>query len=396
MESSVPKVAIACQGGGTHGAFEVGVLTEILKDMQERKRFDLIGLSGTSAGALCAMMVWYGLAPKKGRQGSGSAAEAIEQINTFWDGFSANTSAEIMHNAFWGAMLSAQEQELPLLGIGMPTIGFNPYGVLDEAVLWQLRQLGAREEYYDFDAMLRAACPEFDDILWPEVHTRLLLGASEIVNGVETVFDSTYFPSKDDGNGMPIDPTVAHRWRARQPLSLAGAAASGTLPSIREAEQINGGYYWDGLYSQNPPIREFLAGVPKENVPDEIWVLRINPQQRLNMKPPQSTVEIRDRENELMGNLSLNKELDFILVVNDMISRCGDKLAEEYKPVTVRTIKMMKQTATRLRVSSKFDRSRGFINELREEGRRVAVEWLHLWPNDDASFRYPDDAAYDA
>jgi NTE family protein len=394
MENSVKKIAIACQGGGTHAAFEVGVLTEILKDMQERKRFDLVGLSGTSAGALCAMMVGYGLAPKKGRQGSGSVAEAIERINTFWDGFSANTAAEIMHNAFYATLLSAQEYEVPLLRIGMPTVGINPHGVLDEAVLWQLRQMGAREEYYEFDAMLKGACPEFDDILWPEVQTRVLLGASEIVNGVETVFDSACSPAKGDAGGMNIDPTVVHRWRARQPLSLAGVAASGTLPSVREAQEIDGGYYWDGLYSQNPPIREFLAGVPRERVPDEIWVVRINPQQRLNMEPPQSTAEIRDRENELMGNLSLNKELDFILVVNDMIARYGGNLAEEYKPVTVRTIKMTEQTATRLRVSSKFDRSRSFIDELREEGKTVAEEWLKIWPSDDASFRYPEDAAY--
>ena len=62
------------------------------------------------------------------------------------------------------------------------------------------------------------------------------------------------------------------------PLSLRAVAASGTLPAVREAEKIDNGYYWDGLYSQNPPIREFLAGVKKEHVPDEIWVLRINPQ----------------------------------------------------------------------------------------------------------------------
>lgn len=392
MQNSVKKIAIACQGGGTHAAFEVGVLTEILKDMQEKKRFDLVGLSGTSAGALCAMMVGYGLAPKKGRQGSGSITEAIEKINVFWDGFSASTPAEIMHNAFTGALLRAQEHEVPLLRISMPTVGINPHGVLDEAVLWQLRQLGAREEYYEFNAMLKAACPEFDDIRWPEVHTRVLLGASEIVNGVETVFDSAC--PKDGASAMPIDPTVAHQWRARKPLALDGVAASGTLPSVREAQKIDDGYYWDGLYSQNPPIREFLAGVPRERVPDEIWVLRINPQQRLDMKSPQSTADIRDRENELMGNLSLNKELDFVLVVNELIARYGGKLAEDYKPITVRTIKMTKQTATGLRTSSKFNRSRGFIDELREEGRRVAIEWLDLWPKDDASFCYPDDAAY--
>lgn len=390
MAKSATKVAVACQGGGTHAAFEVGVLSEILKDLEIPKRFDLVGLSGTSAGALCAMMVWYGLAPKKGRQGSGSVAEAIEKINTFWDGFAASTPAEIMQNAFSVAALSAQEQEVPVFGINMPIFGLNPRGVLDDAILWQLRQLGARKEYYDFDAMLQAACPEFDDVDWPNVHTRVLLGASEIVNGVETVFDS-------DGNiesqdGKHTDPTVTHRWRRRLPLSLHGVAASGTLPSIREAEKIDGGYYWDGLYSQNPPIREFLAGVQKEYVPDEIWVLRINPQQWAN--PPKTNAEIRDRQNELSGNLSLNKELDFILIVNDMIARYGSRHAEEYKPVTVRTIKMTKETAAKLRTPSKFNRSRSFIDELREEGRQQAREFLNNWPSPDPEKCYPADAAY--
>ena len=79
MVNSVPKVAVACQGGGTHAAFEVVVLTEILKDIHERNRFELVGLSGTSAGALCALMVWYGLAPKNGR--AGSVRAAIDKLN---------------------------------------------------------------------------------------------------------------------------------------------------------------------------------------------------------------------------------------------------------------------------------------------------------------------------
>ena len=234
MSSSAPKIAIGCQGGGTHAAFEAGVLSEILKDMQTRKRFDLVGLSGTSAGALCAMMVWYGLAPKKGRPGSGSAAEAIEKINTFWDGFAASTPAEILHNTMCQTWLSFQEQEVPGLGINMPIFGFNPRGVVDDAVLWELRQLGAREDYYDFDALLKAACPEFDDVDWPSVPTRILLGASDIVNGAETVFDSDC--NIPNLAGKHTEPTVAHQWRRRVPLSLRGVAASGTLPSVREAE----------------------------------------------------------------------------------------------------------------------------------------------------------------
>jgi NTE family protein len=58
---------LCLSGGGIHASFAVGVLCEILTDIQKQNRFELVGLSGTSAGALCTLMVWYGLAPKNGQ-----------------------------------------------------------------------------------------------------------------------------------------------------------------------------------------------------------------------------------------------------------------------------------------------------------------------------------------
>ncbi|MGZ8373104.1 MAG: patatin-like phospholipase family protein [Rhodoplanes sp.] len=385
MVDAIPKIAVACQGGGTHAAFEVGVLTEVLRDIQERNRFELTGLSGTSAGALCALMVWYGLASKNGRPGSARAA--TDKLNRFWDAFAATTPAEMMLNLFSFSALTAQEKETPMLGLNAPVFSLNPRGAISQAVTAGLPLLGVRKQYFDFEDMLAEACPQFDGIDWPKLQTRLLLGASEIIDGVETVFDSDC--NVESQGAKHAEASVAHRWRKRLPVTLRGAAASGTLPAVREAEEIDGGYYWDGLYSQNPPVREFLAGVRREHVPDEIWIVRINPQQ--TAQQPKSNAEIRDRENELMGNLSLNKELDFILTVNGMIARFGGGLAAEYKPVTVRTIKMKEETAAALRTSSKFDRSRGFIDRLRKEGHEVAQDWLARWP---AVGHYPDDAAY--
>jgi NTE family protein len=385
MVDAIPKIAVACQGGGTHAAFEVGVLTEVLRDIQERNRFELTGLSGTSAGALCALMVWYGLASKNGRPGSARAA--TDKLNRFWDAFAATTPAEMMLNLFSFSALTAQEKETPMLGLNAPVFSLNPRGAISQAVTAGLPLLGVRKQYFDFEDMLAEACPQFDGIDWPKLQTRLLLGASEIIDGVETVFDSDC--NIESQGAKHAEASVAHRWRKRLPVTLRGAAASGTLPAVREAEEIDGGYYWDGLYSQNPPVREFLAGVRREHVPDEIWIVRINPQQ--TAQQPKSNAEIRDRENELMGNLSLNKELDFILTVNGMIARFGGGLAAEYKPVTVRTIKMKEETAAALRTSSKFDRSRAFIDRLRKEGHEVAQDWLARWPE---VGHYPDDAAY--
>lgn len=387
MDDGIPRVAIACQGGGTHAAFEVGVLTEILKDLSAR-RFVLTGLSGTSAGALCALAAWYGLVGKGGRPGS--PAEAIATLDRFWDSFAATTPAEIMQNSAAQFAIRAQEQELPLLGLTLPGFGVTPRGLFSHVLISTFLQLGVRPDYFDFDVLLQTAFPDFDTIDWAAAPTRLLLGASEIVDGIETVFDSDCNAEAATTAEKHAPASIENRWRKRLPLSLRGAAASGTLPGVREAEEIDGGYYWDGLYSQNPPVREFFAGVRKEAVPDEIWVIRINPQQSPTV--PVSNAEIIDRENELMGNLSLNKELDFLLIVNSMIARFGDGVSQTYKPVTVRTIKMTKETAFALRVSSKYDRSRLFIDTLRAEGRKVGRDWLDAWPN---VGRYPDDAAYD-
>ena len=63
MAAPEHKVAIACQGGGSHTAFTAGVLKRLLS---ERARLDAGGyritaLSGTSGGAICALLAWYGL-----------------------------------------------------------------------------------------------------------------------------------------------------------------------------------------------------------------------------------------------------------------------------------------------------------------------------------------------
>jgi NTE family protein len=327
-------------------------------------------------------MVWYGLAPKKGR-GTGSVNEAISNLNNFWDGFVAITSASTMLNLLTYGAFRAEEIEIPVLGLSARLFGLNPSSAFYKAVAACLPSLGVRKQYFDLEDLLDETCPEFDRIDWRKVKMRLLIGASEVVNGFETVFDS-------DVNKGTQDKEVYY-WRQRLRLSLSGVAASGTVPVFREAEHIKGeGHYWDGLYSQNPPVREFLAGA--DEVPDELWIVRINPQE-----VPQSNADIQDRQNELMGDLSLNKELDFILTVNKWrddprySSRYGE-FAKDHKHVTLRTIKMEEKTADELRYSSKFNRSRVFLDQLRNEGRAVARDWLDRWPDDVGC--YPEDAAY--
>ena len=54
------RVAIACQGGGSHTAFTAGVLKRLL-GADELDGYQVVGLSGTSGGAVCALLAWYAL-----------------------------------------------------------------------------------------------------------------------------------------------------------------------------------------------------------------------------------------------------------------------------------------------------------------------------------------------
>src|SRR4026209_852172 len=86
------RVAIAGQGVGSHTAFTAGVLKRLLRD-DELARYDLVGLSGTSGGAICALLAWYGL--------SGRAhVPTGELLDAFWADKSATWPYERALNSW--------------------------------------------------------------------------------------------------------------------------------------------------------------------------------------------------------------------------------------------------------------------------------------------------------
>jgi NTE family protein len=411
------RVAIACQGGGTHAAFTWGVLTTILETKklwdarpQDGETFDIVAMSGTSAGALCALATWYGLVPNTADPDCGTIDKAIERLDHLWTTFAATTPVEVVHNQMVGTLLQSKAQ-------GVPFPGSNPHDIYGNLGLIGLSVMGARREYLEFAALLEALCPDFETVAWPQVakaHLRILVGAIEVVSGNFEVFDSDK-TLQEQGLlpiGKELDQYSSTRWRMRRSISLEGVAASGTLPEILPAQAIQGmvfptcepgktitrtGYYWDGLYSQNPPVRNLLDSVIKEEKPDEIWVIRINPQEFDPAWVNVSLEDIRDRENDLAGNLSLNQELDHIMTINRWLEEHGDSHPplDNRKVVEVRTIKMTRETAWGLRLSSKFDRSPSHYARLRDEGRMIAEQWLTDWRALGKKFAsYPDDARY--
>jgi predicted acylesterase/phospholipase RssA len=72
------RVAIACQGGGAHTAFTAGALRALLERKEELESsetpFEIVALSGTSGGAVCAALAWCELFVGTGR----------DMLSDFW------------------------------------------------------------------------------------------------------------------------------------------------------------------------------------------------------------------------------------------------------------------------------------------------------------------------
>lgn len=317
------RVAIACQGGGSHTAFTAGVLQSLLLGMKS-ERHVVHGLSGTSGGALCAALAWTGLLRQDKRHGA-------ELLESFWREMAASLPVDALTNASLVWLQRARE-----------------YLALPEVSPYQLPELG--KEY--LAALLQRHIPfaELGHLVKPD-SPRLLVGAVDVLSGVFATFNS-------------------HHRRPAQRISVDALLASAAVPELFRAVRIEDGAYWDGLFSQNPPIRGFISGhKTAAEKPDEIWVIQINPGRR--HEEPRTVQDIADRRNELAGNLSLNQELFFVRQTNDWLEK-GWLSAAHFKPIAIHTVAMDLD----LDYPSKLDRSPGFIADLMTEGRRRGKAFL--------------------
>lgn len=317
------KIAIACQGGGSHTAFTGGVLQSLLRQI-DPARHQVIALSGTSGGALCAAIAWYGLLQDDAERGA-------RLIESFWQEMSARNLPDALTNQFavW-LQRSAGYLALPKI---------SPYQLPNSGQDYIAKILN---EHIDFDllqALIKPASPH------------LLVGAVDVLSGQFAVFDS-------------------HHHEAEKRITPAALLASAAIPELFRSVRIGNNLYWDGLFSQNPPVRGFLAGQQSADAkPDEIWVIQINPEKR--DAEPKLDSDITDRRNELAGNLSLNQELFFVRQANEWLAK-GWLTAEHFKHVEIRHIPLPME----LDYPSKLDRGPAFINELLAEGRRAGAQHL--------------------
>jgi NTE family protein len=299
------RVAIACQGGGSHTAFTAGVLQGALASLPAD--VEVVALSGTSGGAICAALAWEALV-------RGEAQRAIHSLRKFWDSMGASDPwDQIANQSLMSLMAMRDLMVLPEISpYQLPTWGAERF----RAILHQ---------FFDFDELRPLARRPGAPIL--------RIGAVEVLSGHFEMFTG-------------------------EEICAECLLASAAIPELFQAVQVPGrGVYWDGLFSQNPPIHHLI-----DYQIDELWLVQINPSTCARV--PTETHEILDRRNALAGNLSMEQELLFIETLNRGIAR-GRISDPDLRPMRVSRISMDRE----LNYRSKLDRRPEHLDELREFGR---------------------------
>jgi NTE family protein len=355
--SEKTKVAIACQGGGAQNAFTAGALKALFEsDILDRVR--IVSLSGTSGGAICATSLWYSLI--RGDK------PVWKRTIDLWKDNTARYPGEILYNR-----LLVSNLELATKGL-LPVLHPDPYSEIVKYWI-NITRASLREEFIDIRKLLEKNI-DFDDIRarGSIAGPVLLLGARDVLSGELWKFNSR-----------------------RETIDPEKVIASCAVPTIFEAVKIDGSAYWDGILSDNPPVDELLDPdvVGEENIPDEIWIIKLNPTER--EKIPDRPRDILDRHNELGGDVSLFHDLSKIEMLNDLFLRDAFKteFLEHYpirKPVKIPKsfpsqqdksyhipwIAMSPETRRGLYYESKFDRSPEYVRSLMEDGEKQAKQFL--------------------
>jgi NTE family protein len=154
----------------------------------------------------------------------------------------------------------------------------------------------------------------------------------------------------------------------RHDMTIDAVVASGCIPSVFQAVEINGEYYWDGGFMGNPPIFPLIYNC----VSTDVLLIMVNP--ILISKVPQTAQAILDRINTLSFNSSLMREMRAINFVNRLVESGFDD-GGRLKKMLIHCVEAEDEMC-KLGVSSKLNVEREFLGWLFELGRNRADAFL--------------------
>jgi len=316
---NLKTINLALQGGGAHGAFTWGVLDELLAD----ERLDIEAISGTSAGAMNAVVLADGLM-------RGGVTGARYRLGAFWrrvsrEGAGVGAAGEIVQNlmGFWHMPRVSPFAYFEQFATLVSPYGTNPLNINP------LRDLVGR--LIDFDRV-RA-----NDAL------KLFISATNVRTGKIRVFSGAE-------------------------ITADAVMASACLPYLFQAVEIDGEAYWDGGYMGNPALFPFFTDTRSQ----DILLVQVNPLRRDEV--PRTAQGIMERASEITFNASLLREFRAIDFVNRLMDehRLDPK---RYRRTRLHRIDAGDALAGHS-AASKLDTSWHFFRELHHAGRAAARAWL--------------------
>ncbi len=252
------KVALALQGGGSHGAFTWGVLDRLLDDT----KIAIVGATGTSAGAMNGAVLVDGLV-------RGGPEQARAELRRYWDGVGAMPG----FGSFFSNMSGEEAARTPVESI--PAYA--------EAVKKNLSP-------YDLPAS-------------NDNPARRLL--TELID-----FDRLRSQQEIQ---LTVCATNARTARRRvfigQDVSVEALLASACLPQLFRAVDIDGEPYWDGALTGNPALGPLLTKIQD----CDLIIVRVDPVNR--PEAPRSLRDIYSRTVEISHNSTFWLEMGAIAVV---------------------------------------------------------------------------------
>ena len=298
----------------------------MLEHLFEDGRLIVEGISGTSAGAVNAVVLADGLR-------RGGAAEARKRLGEFWRAASLGGDLPPLQRAVIGRLFSLLPAE------GSPTLDWltawsrylSPYDV-NPLNINPLKDL--IERFVDFEGLRADERP-------------LFIAATNVRTGRLHVF--------------PHDK-----------VSAEAVMASACLPAVFRAVEIEGVHYWDGGYLGNPVLYPFFHTTDCE----DLLIVQINPLVR--KKLPTSTREIMSRVNEITFNAPLLSELRAIELVNRLVDQGRlprGSGPNEYRRINVHRV-VLEGLGERFAYATKLRNDYESFELLRKLGQRAARRFL--------------------
>lgn len=317
LRGSRPRLNLALQGGGAHGAFTWGVLDTLIKDAPQ---IEFEGLSGSSAGAMNAVVLTDGWM-KNGREG------AIQGLADFWTAIGRHVPASATQGEGESITLT-RASKLFANWVG----NFSP-SQLNPLDLNPLRdQLKSQIDF----AGLRKHSP-----------FKLFVGTTHANTGKLRLFRESE-------------------------LTADVLLASACLPKIHRSVEIDGEPYWDGGYSANPAVFPLFYECDSADV----LLVLLSPLQREDT--PRTVEQIEARIAELSFSANFMREMRMFALASDFSGPAFLTMGRLERRLQRMRFHMIdsSQLASLQRSDTKLLAYSPFLDALRDQGRERAQAWL--------------------